>query len=76
MSEFLGKKVLITGAAGGLGCRMATEIARQGGHVILWDIDVTRLEKVASEISSLGAKESHYCCDLSQKEEIYRFINN
>ncbi len=71
MTEFSGKKVLITGAAGGLGEKMALEIARQGACLILLDIAMDRLQKVAAEIVSLGAKVSCYRCDLSQKEEIY-----
>lgn len=71
MTKFANKTVLITGAANGLGRKMALEIGRQGAHAILWDIDAKGLEKVASELSSIGAKATHYCCDLSNKDEIY-----
>ena len=43
MGEGLGRRVLITGAASGIGRAVATELARAGDHVIATARDVSRL---------------------------------
>src|SRR6201996_6019445 len=47
-----GKKVFITGAAGGLGAAMARMFARHGAKVFLTDIDAAAVTTLASEINS------------------------
>ena len=46
-----GKKVFITGAAGGLGAAMARMFARHGAKVFLTDIDADAVTAVAEEIN-------------------------
>ena len=41
MTDIQGKRVLVTGAASGLGEMLATELARAGANLVLWDIDET-----------------------------------
>ena len=50
----LGKKVLITGAAGGMGHAVAKRYAQEGATVALVDRDEEGLEKLAHDISSMG----------------------
>ena len=54
--DFTGRRVLVTGAAGGLGSRMALAFHAHGGQVVLADRDVERLAPIAAEI---GGAESH-----------------
>jgi 3-oxoacyl-[acyl-carrier protein] reductase len=43
MAEFTGKRIVITGGAGGIGVATARAFMEQGGHVILVDPDEARL---------------------------------
>jgi NAD(P)-dependent dehydrogenase (short-subunit alcohol dehydrogenase family) len=43
MSDFVGKRIVITGGAGGIGVATARAFMDQGGHVLLVDIDEERL---------------------------------
>jgi all-trans-retinol dehydrogenase (NAD+) len=73
MSEIAGRNVLITGAASGIGRRMAREIAALGGRMVLWDIDSDRLEKVLAELKEDGGYTAHgFRCDVSRRQEVYR----
>ena len=54
--DFSGKTVLVTGAAGGLGSRMARAFHAHGARVVLADRDRPRLAELAAE---LGDTERH-----------------
>lgn len=71
MTDFKDKTVVITGAAGGLGRLLAQKIARQGGNLILWDINETGLETLRREIEKPGGSVTPYACDLSDRRAIY-----
>lgn len=45
MSDFVGKRIVITGGAGGIGVETARAFIAQGGHVLLVDIDEERLRQ-------------------------------
>lgn len=69
MTAFIGQKVLITGAAKGIGRLMAFKIARKGGQVIVWDIDSEGLAELGAELDGAIAT---YVCDMSSRENIYQ----
>lgn len=50
--DFTGKRVLITGAAGGLGQSLARGFARAGAELLLADINSAALEPVAASFST------------------------
>ena len=54
--DFSGQRVLVTGAAGGLGSRMARAFHAHGARVVLADRDRERLASLAAE---LGGVERH-----------------
>lgn len=56
--NFTGKRVLITGAAGGLGQALAQAFARSGAELVLADIDSAALTPVAASFGTRAA--SHY----------------
>jgi 3-oxoacyl-[acyl-carrier protein] reductase len=43
MTDFVGKRIVITGGAGGIGVETARAFMDQGGHVIMVDVDEERL---------------------------------
>jgi NAD(P)-dependent dehydrogenase (short-subunit alcohol dehydrogenase family) len=48
---FAGKTAVITGAASGIGRALAAELAAQGAHVVLTDIDAQGVERAARELA-------------------------
>jgi short-subunit dehydrogenase len=70
MKNFSRKKVLITGAASGIGKLMATTLAKRGAEVILADINVEEAQKVVAEIKQTGGRAYAFHVDLSQTESI------
>ena len=55
MAEFSGKRIVITGGAGGIGVETARTMLAHGAHVVLVDIDVDRL---ANARETLGTRAS------------------
>ena len=70
MTELNGD-VVITGAASGLGRRMALGVARRGGALSLWDVDRAGLEAVVAEVAGLGGRAQPVVCDVSDRSAVY-----
>jgi NAD(P)-dependent dehydrogenase (short-subunit alcohol dehydrogenase family) len=51
MGEFAGRRVLVTGAGGGIGRGIAAAFVREGAHVAVVDVDA---ERVAETVDGLG----------------------
>ncbi|MCG2841903.1 glucose 1-dehydrogenase [Sandaracinobacter sp. RS1-74] len=66
MSRLQGKIALITGAASGLGLRMAQRFAEQGAQVLLTDIDAEGAAKAAREI---GGKAAAFRHDVTREDQ-------
>jgi len=67
-----GRRVLITGAANGIGRLMALECARRGAEVVAWDIHDGRLEALMEELKAISpARHGGYICDVSKREVVY-----
>jgi len=71
MFNLKGKKVLVTGATGGLGAEIARAFHQQGAHVA---ISGTRREKLEELAHELGGRVSVIPCDLSSVESTQRLI--
>ncbi|MCU1643195.1 MAG: 3-oxoacyl-[acyl-carrier-protein] reductase [Nocardia sp.] len=72
MKNVAGKKVLITGAAMGLGKSFAERAVReQAADVVLWDINEQALKETAAELTALGGSRiHHYVVDVSDRDAI------
>jgi len=70
MARFAGKRVLITGAARGIGLATAKEFARARAVLVLTDIDAAELDKAADEVRALGAMVHTWCVDVSNREQV------
>lgn len=60
-------KILITGAAKGLGRGMALAFAKKGHELALVDIDRNGLDQTASEVKQIGPKCHSYVVDVSNR---------
>ncbi|MBF6416259.1 SDR family oxidoreductase [Nocardia cyriacigeorgica] len=66
-----GKKVLVTGAAMGLGKLFAERAVREGAAaVVLWDINEVALKSTAAELAALGGTIHHFVVDVSAPDQI------
>ncbi|OTG85445.1 short-chain dehydrogenase [Acinetobacter sp. ANC 4558] len=65
-----GKRILVTGAARGLGRDFAQAIAEAGASVVMADILTELVQHEALALSSQGLKVSAVTIDLTQKESI------
>ena len=68
--ELDGKVALVTGAAQGIGRVISEELAGQGAHVILGDVNLEGAEKTATELKQTGAKASAVRIDVSSSNDV------
>jgi short-subunit dehydrogenase len=59
------QRILLTGAAGGIGSALAIALANKGAKLILLDRDAVALESLTSKLRSTGADVHHLIADLS-----------
>jgi len=65
-----GKVALVTGGAQGIGRVISEELAGQGAHVILGDVNLEGAEKTALELKQTGAKASAVRIDVSSSSDV------
>ncbi len=59
-----GQRILITGAAGGIGSELSMALANKGAELLLVDIDVDKLSKLKLALQEHGARTQIFPCDL------------
>lgn len=74
MARFTGKRVIVTGAAAGLGLETAHQLAREGARLVLVDRDPAGL---ASAVASLAQSKQHICvvADVSREAEVRYYVS-
>jgi NAD(P)-dependent dehydrogenase (short-subunit alcohol dehydrogenase family) len=76
MTSFAGKKVLITGAASGIGRATALLAATKGARLVITDRDVEGLARVADELARGGALLESRAFDVTDYEAVRRFADH
>ena len=71
-----GKVALITGGAQGIGSIISKELAGQGAHVILGDINHEGAEEKAAEIKNSGGKATGVKIDVSNPTDVQRVFDS
>jgi short-subunit dehydrogenase len=73
MKNFRGKRILITGSAGGIGRKLAKRFAREGATLILSDVKEADLKDAAAEMRSVGGSAHAYVLDITKIDAITAF---
>src|SRR5690242_17789104 len=74
--ELIGKHVVVTGAASGIGRAMAIRFARERPRgLVVADLDVAGVEALAAELAASGASVLATGCDVSRAEEVEQLID-
>lgn len=68
------KTCIVTGAAGGLGSRIAQDLAQAGASLVLLDLP-GQCDSLALEVKRLGAKCISLSADISDANEVARVAN-
>lgn len=75
MRDFRGKQTLITGAAGGIGRALATQLAQAGASLWLVDVDAQALQSLAEELRQITREVRTSEVDLTQRAQIESLAN-
>ncbi len=65
-----GTRVLITGAANGLGLAIATAFAKAGANIVATDINATALEHAVTALREHGTQVVSYALDVTQTDAV------
>ena len=76
MSIFNKKVAVITGAGSGIGRALARELARRGARVVISDISAERIKETAELIKAEGGTADASQLDVSDYEEVKKWIDD
>src|SRR6266436_4345173 len=70
----LKRKVLITGAASGLGRGLSICLAQAGHSIMATDINLEGVQETASQIKASGGEAAAYSLDVTSEQDIQRLL--
>jgi meso-butanediol dehydrogenase / (S,S)-butanediol dehydrogenase / diacetyl reductase len=70
MRRLEGKRVIVTGAASGIGRATAEVMAGQGASVLVADLDLTAAEQTAARCAAAGVTAAAVRCDVRDPERV------
>lgn len=74
--SFKDKIVLITGGSRGLGLVLARTFAREGAKIAICARNGDELRRAQSDLESLGAQVFAGVCDVREREQVEKFVQN
>lgn len=74
-TSFKNSIALVTGAASGIGCALAKELARDGAHVIIADLQYDLAQSVSSSINTAGGSAEAAKLDVTDALAFAELIN-
>jgi short-subunit dehydrogenase len=66
---------VVTGGASGIGRAVATEVARRGGDVVIFDIDEEGAHRVVNDIERAGHTARAMTVDVRDRSKVTRAVN-
>jgi NAD(P)-dependent dehydrogenase (short-subunit alcohol dehydrogenase family) len=70
------KVAIVTGAGQGVGKGVARALAKEGAAIVVLDLDGEKAASTAREIAQLGAKSLDVTCDIRDREQVNRAVEN
>ena len=70
------KVAVVTGGSGGIGRRTCLTLAAEGANVVVANLDMEKVEKVAEEAGALGVKALPLQVDVTKFEQAEKMIND
>ncbi len=70
MQNFKNKLAVITGGASGVGRSLAFALGREGGRVLIADVDKTALTEALADLSAAGIEAHSSFCDVSSADSV------
>ncbi|MEQ9367161.1 MAG: SDR family oxidoreductase [Leptospirales bacterium] len=64
---FTGKRIVITGASGGLGRVLCSEFGGRGATIVGLDVDGAALDGLKTQLNAAGIKNSTFRCDITDE---------
>lgn len=71
-----GKTAIVTGAANGIGCAIASKLAKEGASVIVADVDETSGRETTERITAEGGRASFVRTDVTDTESVRSLIDD
>jgi short-subunit dehydrogenase len=75
MKSFDEKVAAVTGAGSGIGRELALELARQGCHLALCDVNATSLAETVALCAPLGVRITSAALDVANREAVYAWAD-
>ena len=72
MTELRNARVLVTGAASGIGREMALIAAERGARIVAWDVDAAGLDQLRADLAERGAEVRTDVVDVTDRAAIYQ----
>lgn len=70
------KVIMVTGAAGIIGCQLSKELANRGALLILLDVNQTALDQLSEEINAINSGSvMNILCDVSNPDDVEKAVN-
>lgn len=70
-----GRVAVVTGAGGGLGAVIAAHLAALGAQVVVLDLELARVEDLASRLQETGTQALPLACDVADEAGVARATN-
>jgi len=75
MQSLAGKVAVVTGAGSGIGRALADQLAQEGCHLALADINAGNLEDIATELRPHGTRISCHRLDVADRAAVFTFAD-
>ncbi|MFO0660360.1 MAG: SDR family NAD(P)-dependent oxidoreductase [Polyangiaceae bacterium] len=75
MRRLQDRVAVVTGAASGIGRATSIELAREGCHLALADIDEKGLDETRREVESLGRRASTHIVDVASRSRVAELVD-